>query len=367
MSSRYHFIKECQKLKAEIDKPIEHTGDQRLSAYLLEERQKVEIKNQKTVRRVSVAFNGGFIHEDERIWKETEIRVRIDRLEQKLNSLETNEMIPVKPELQVDRIILETKSANNTLDEGTPNIQTTRNLIEVLNTFKELSDKVRIISSVQRHFPVLLVTGQYDHLIQEFENKKIPNEEQIPLDQMQKEMDGVFSGLLEKEKSHVKHSIIELHEYIYKWSVMECVRSKKRSELLDEKNGTTDQETNQRELEKLLQEGAVKIKADWSKVRFEQFIHSFIGRELQKYLDNVFGSQKIDDKHANSGLQSASNYSSVLIDAKTAILKYLAGSIDKIELQNHLRQDIFMDINKIRALRQCLYKVARVCLCKLNI
>ena len=365
MSSRYHFIKEYQKLKAEIDKPIEHTGDQRLSAYLLEERQKVEIKNQKTVRRVSLAFNGGFIHEDERVRKETEIR--IGGLEQKLHSFETNEIIPVKPELQADRIKVETKSANNTLDEGTPNIQTTRNLVEVLNTFKELSDEVCIISSVQRHFPVLLATSQYDQLTQEFENKKISNEEKIPLDQMQKEMDGVFSDLLEKKKSLVKHSIIELHEYIHKWSVMECVRSKKISELLAKKNGTTDQKTNQRELEKLLQEGAVKIKADWCKIRFEQFIHSFIGRELQKYLDNVFGSQKIDDKHANSGLQSASNYSSVPIDAKTAILKYLAGSIDEIELQTHLRQDIFIDINKIVALRQCLYKVAHVCLCKLNI
>ena len=327
----------------------------------------MEIKNQKkTVRRVTLAISGGFIHQNEgqrmeRIWKEYEIR--ISSLEQKLHSLETNESIPVKPELQRERNKLETKAANNTLDAGTPHNQTTRNLIEMLNTFKELSDEVRIINSVQRHFPELLATGQYDQLIQELENKKISNEEEIPLDRMQNEMDGVFSDLLEKEKSRAKHSLIELHEYIHKWSVMECIRARKRSEHLDEKNGTTDQETNQRELEKLLQEGAIRIRADWSNLRFEQFTHLFLGRELQKQLDNVFGSQKIDDKHGNSGLQSYNN--SPPIDAKIAILKYLAGSIDKIELQNHLRQDIFIDINKIGALRQCLYKVARVC--KLNI
>lgn len=282
--------------------------------------------------------------------------LKISNLERKLQLLDINEQIAVQPVPQDDGLENEIKEVNKGVDDGSK-MKTAHKLAEILQTFKELSEEVRITSSVQRHFIVLMIAGQYHQVILELDKIKISNQEEIGLGHMQKEMDAIFSDLIGKEKMNIKHSRTELNEYINKWRAMEYARAKKRSEFLFENEETTNKNISGPELEKFIAEQSNKIKADWCKARFEQFVHSILGRELKKDLDNVFGSEEPGNSNTTSNNGSKySNYKYSYIskpnNIKTVILQYMAGIFEESELEEYLGQHN-LDCNKIGALSKC--------------
>ena len=288
------------------------------------------------VQRLVGAINNNLINIEEgelaESWKS--LKSRAETLEVKLNSLKI---------------------------EGTPNTPSTtketsqNNMKALLITFKELHDTLHTMHSVQQHFSLLIATGQYHEVLRELEDTEISNDGHVPLDTMRKELIRVLAEQLKKEEKELKNSQFDIEKYISEWKSMEYKRAIKR-QALPEEHRLNAENIPDENIRRWIDEKAEEMKSDMRRDKRKRFIHTTVGRELEKELKRAFinNNEQVSQTIEQSNMDDAHNMEGCI----NTILDFMAGTIDKSELGEELSQyDI--KFKEYEALNKCLLAQVR--------
>lgn len=310
-----------------------------LPLYLMSER-KTEINSVRTtVHRLVGAVNNELINVEEgelaEKWKELKSHVR--SLEQKLSSLKIEDK-PV--------------TARNGGENAPATKEKSRNDIKaLLVAFKDLNDTVNTMRSVKQHFSLLIASGEYHELLLELEDTEISSDGYVPLETMRKDLIRVLSEQLKKaEKNQMRYDI---EKYISAWKHMEFQRAKKREELPVEQRMNAAEDVPEDDVRRWIDEKADEMKADMRSWKRKRFIHTTLGRELHVELHRAFSACKDAANQMDDDTQQMEACINTILD-------YLAGSIDKPELDSEFC-GYSIGYKEYEALNKCIISHVGIC------
>ena len=291
-------------------------------------------------------------------------------------------------------------------------------LVEMVVIMQQLCTSVRILRSASTHFTRLVVSGQFQQVISELEHCSIASEAAVSLDQMREEIANVLVAKIDLEDKKLKRDALE--HYINQWAEMQYARADKRKKEREQREGAEGDADGgaakvDEEVDAMVEEKVEKMRADWRAARLELLAQAGLGPAFQWALlravsrrtnqnksskqqpaaagpdphskdlhsqreppsnEIVVGdSQHQQQQHpqqqqqqitANVGTAPEERHVrrseplSRRVGRVNAIVKFLAGAIDRTELERE-RLDDDIDPTEWQALHDCI--LAQVCRC----